>query len=541
MANWNLPALETPFLEAVQIYKDRDVDNARMFDGAGISNVPENVIRFNVGSGVFQRREGGVWVTKPLTSSSLATTGVSAGSYGSNILIPALTINAQGQVTVAGTNSVRSASTSQTGIVQLNNTVDSTSTTQAATANAVKTANDNANTKTPLSRNLTAGNGLIGLGDLSADRTVDMGTPSTITGATTNEVTSESHTHQIQTSDAIDLDDSETLATSKAVSTVSNNAVNISEEFSRLILRSFTDVSTNTDGAWQAVEWSPTFKRFVACSSGGDNNLMVSSSGTSWVGHPSVSTTLRDIVWADGSIKKMIAVGGSGTTAGGSAVSVFSEDGQSWTTSSSAGDLSFKKVAYSKSLDCLVAITNGFSETRAYKSTDGNNWTLVNTMSAELHDIVWSEPLGRFVIVQSSTTSGIIVWVSQDGDNWSQFSDATTSLTGFSRGLIYNNRLSRFFLLSESAIATSFDGEEWEDFNTFTLAPSGTNQALFYIDHSNTMLLRSNVGFFSTNDGTFWLNLGNQGTVTGIAYSEDVSRAVQVLSSGAVRQRYTSL
>jgi microcystin-dependent protein len=214
MANWNLPALETPFVEAVQIYKDRDVDNARMFDGSGISNVPENAIRFNVGSGVFQRREGGSWVTKPLTSSSLATTGVSAGNYGSNILIPSLTINAQGQVTVAGTNSVRTASTTQTGVVQLNDAVDSTSTTQAATANTVKTLNDS---KVPNTRTLTAGDGLTGLGDLSADRTVIMGTPSTITGTTSNEVTSESHTHQIQTSDAIDLDDSETLATSKAV------------------------------------------------------------------------------------------------------------------------------------------------------------------------------------------------------------------------------------------------------------------------------------------------------------------------------------
>lgn len=44
------------------------------------------------------------------------------------------------------------ASTTQAGIVQLNNAVNSTSVTQAATANAVKLANDNANTRVPSTR-----------------------------------------------------------------------------------------------------------------------------------------------------------------------------------------------------------------------------------------------------------------------------------------------------------------------------------------------------------------------------------------------------
>jgi len=44
---------------------------------------------------------------------------------------------------------------------------------------------------------ISAGNGLTGGGDLSANRTVTLGTPSTLTGSTTNSVTADSHTHAI--------------------------------------------------------------------------------------------------------------------------------------------------------------------------------------------------------------------------------------------------------------------------------------------------------------------------------------------------------
>ena len=55
--------------------------------------------------------------------------------------------------------SLPTASTSATGIVQLNNTINSTSTTQAATANAVKLAYDLANSKTQIIASATAPSG----------------------------------------------------------------------------------------------------------------------------------------------------------------------------------------------------------------------------------------------------------------------------------------------------------------------------------------------------------------------------------------------
>src|SRR5690606_22335191 len=49
--------------------------------------------------------------------------------------------------------------------------------------------------KVPTSRSLTAGNGLTGGGDLSANRTFTLGTPGSTTLASTNAVTASSHTH----------------------------------------------------------------------------------------------------------------------------------------------------------------------------------------------------------------------------------------------------------------------------------------------------------------------------------------------------------
>ena len=65
---------------------------------------------------------------------------------------------------------------------------------KVASAAQVKILNDDKANKTTT---LTAGNGLSGGGTLEANRTLTLGTPSKITGSTTNSVTATSHTHEI--------------------------------------------------------------------------------------------------------------------------------------------------------------------------------------------------------------------------------------------------------------------------------------------------------------------------------------------------------
>ena len=76
----------------------------------------------------------------------LIDSGVTASGYGDSISVPTFVVDAKGRLTSASNTSIRSGTTSQTGIVQLEDSVISTSTSNAATPASVKTAYDLATT-----------------------------------------------------------------------------------------------------------------------------------------------------------------------------------------------------------------------------------------------------------------------------------------------------------------------------------------------------------------------------------------------------------
>lgn len=141
------------------------------------------------------------------------------------------------------THEIEKASTSRYGITQLTDSINFASSLFAASALAVKTAYDKAVAaynlaagKASSTTNISAGNGLTGGGQINANRTIAMGTPSSITASTTNSVTSTSHTHAIdkgslttsgivQLTDSVNQDSSVFAATAKAVKTAFDKAV----------------------------------------------------------------------------------------------------------------------------------------------------------------------------------------------------------------------------------------------------------------------------------------------------------------------------
>lgn len=73
---------------------------------------------------------------------TLANSGTTAGTYGTNLKVPVITVNAKGLITTVTTQDIPSASTSVKGLVQLSNDLNSTSTTEALTAAQGKILNE---------------------------------------------------------------------------------------------------------------------------------------------------------------------------------------------------------------------------------------------------------------------------------------------------------------------------------------------------------------------------------------------------------------
>ena len=72
----------------------------------------------------------------------LINSGVTATGYGDSVSIPTFVVDSKGRLTSVSNTSIRSGSTSQTGIILLQDSFISTSTSNAATANSVKNAYD---------------------------------------------------------------------------------------------------------------------------------------------------------------------------------------------------------------------------------------------------------------------------------------------------------------------------------------------------------------------------------------------------------------
>ena len=109
--------------------------------------------------------------------------GLTAATYGGTTTTVNVTVDNKGRITAISGQAIPSASTTQAGLVQLNDAINSTSTTQAGTANAVKTAYDRGSQgiNDAASANANANNRVAKTGDtMSGTLTINNGSPTII-------------------------------------------------------------------------------------------------------------------------------------------------------------------------------------------------------------------------------------------------------------------------------------------------------------------------------------------------------------------------
>lgn len=236
MADWSKPALGDLYENFLQFLKDRDVDLATMFAGSP-TNIPVGAVRWNDANKRLEKWSGSAWTVLPIGVTGGGTGAQDAVAARTALSVPSsadLNNHAGAQTSVHGSTNTPTANRlpQYDGSGRLKSNVPATSNDVARkaetdnlstalsahsgaasphighatyadlAAHSGSTSNPHGVTALqvgapPSGRTITAGNGLTGGGDLSADRSLVLGTPSTLSGSTSNGVTSASHTHAL--------------------------------------------------------------------------------------------------------------------------------------------------------------------------------------------------------------------------------------------------------------------------------------------------------------------------------------------------------
>ncbi len=141
MADWNLPATTTTYVNVLANLKDRDLDSAKLFDGVTVTNPATGMIRWSSANARLEKWNGTAWVALAATH-AISISGSSASCTGNAATATALatartingvSFNGTASITVADATKLPLTGGTVAGTVTVNGAINGTAVTQSAT------------------------------------------------------------------------------------------------------------------------------------------------------------------------------------------------------------------------------------------------------------------------------------------------------------------------------------------------------------------------------------------------------------------------
>ena len=224
----------------------------------------------------------------------------------------------------------------------------------------------------------------------------------------------------------------------------------------------WTSRTSAADNNWTSICWSSELSLLVAVASSGTNNRIMSSPNSiTWTTRETTdfNNNWTSVCWSP-ELLIFVAVASTGTN---NRV-ITSSNGIDWSLSVTTNlNNNWTSVCWAKYIGLFVAVAESGTGNRVMTSPDGITWTgRSSTADINWKSICYNSYSNLLVAVSSTISSGINVMTSSNGINWT---GRTTNLNQSWNSVCWSPELNVFIAVASSGtdnrVMTSFDGISW--------------------------------------------------------------------------------